>query len=220
MNDEPNASKRDLAYERLRRVLILQQVPEGIRLREAEWTKRLNVNRSALREAFARLEAEGLIEVGEKTGYFVPMLSLKDVSQIIVVRIALEGAAIESICEAGLNTPEHLKAMQDACVLMERLIDEDYHLSVAETDRRFHAALIEAAGNRRLWIAYQHAPLPIIHPDIIDGQQWANRICQTRDEHNALLSAILAGQVNEAKELLRAHLTSYWQGTRAADRVG
>jgi DNA-binding GntR family transcriptional regulator len=220
MSEEPNASKRDLAYEQLRRILILQQVPAGVRLRESEWTKRLNVNRSALREAFARLEAEGLIEVGDKTGYFVPVLTMEDISQVIVVRIALEGAAIESICEAGLNNPEHLKPMQDACELMERLINENYHLSVAETDRRFHAALIEAAGNRRLSIAYQHAPLPIIHPDIIDGQRWASRVCQTRDEHNAVFSAILAGQVNEAKQLLRTHLVSYWQSTRAADTVG
>lgn len=219
MSEQPSASKREQAYERLRRILILQQVPEGVRLRESEWTRRLNVNRSALREAFARLEAEGLIEAGDKTGYFVPVLAMEDIAQVIVVRIALEGAAIESICEAGLNTPEHLKPMQDACHLMERLIDDDYHLSVAETDRRFHTALIHAAGNKRLTIAYQHAPLPIVHPDIIDGQQWANRVSLTRDEHNAILAAILAGQVNEAKDLLRAHLTSYWHNARTADSI-
>ena len=105
MSEEGNASKREVAYERLRRILILQQVPEGVRLRESEWTKRLNVNRSALREAFARLEAEGLIETGDKTGYFVPVLVMEDMMEVVVVRIALEGAAIELICEAGLNTP-------------------------------------------------------------------------------------------------------------------
>lgn len=209
--DENNTSKREQAYERLRRILILQQVPEGVRLRESEWTKRLNVNRSALREAFARLEAEGLVEAGEKTGYFVPVLVMEDIAQVIVVRIALEGAAIESICGAGLNTPEHLKPLQDACELMERLINEDYHLSVAETDRRFHASLIQAAGNKRLSIAYQHAPLPIVHPDVVDGQQWAGRIRQTHEEHNAILGAILSGAVGEAKDLLRAHLSSYWR---------
>jgi DNA-binding GntR family transcriptional regulator len=219
MSEEISTSKRDLAYERLRRILILQQVPEGVRLRESEWTKRLNVNRSALREAFARLEAEGLIEAGSKTGYFVPVLAMEDIVQVIVVRIALEGAAIESVCEAGLNTAEHLKPLQDACNLMDRLIDEDYQLSVAETDRRFHAALIQAAGNKRLLIAYQHAPLPIVHPDIVDGQQWAGRVRQTHEEHKAILAAILRGDVDGAKELLRAHLSSYWQGSRIAGKV-
>lgn len=218
LTDEANASKREVAYERLRRILILQQVPEGVRLRESEWTRRLNVNRSALREAFARLEAEGLIVAGEKTGYFVPILVMEDIVEVVVVRIALEGAAIELICEAGLNTPEHLKPLQDACDLMERLINEDYHLSVAETDRRFHAAIIEASRNRRLAIAYQHAPLPIVHPDIVDGRQWASRVRQTHEEHSAILAAMLAGQVTEAKALLRAHLTSSWRGAKVASK--
>jgi len=219
MSGEGNASKREVAYERLRRILILQQVPEGVRLRESEWTKRLNVNRSALREAFARLEAEGLIETGDKTGYFVPVLVMEDMMEVVVVRIALEGAAIELICEAGLNTPEHLRSLQDACYLMERLINEDYHLSVAETDRRFHAALIQASGNKRLSIAYQHAPLPIVHPDIVDGQQWATRVRMTHEEHSAILAAILAGHVAYAKALLRSHLTSSWGNPKLASKT-
>ncbi len=219
MSEEGNASKREVAYERLRRILILQQVPEGVRLRESEWTKRLNVNRSALREAFARLEAEGLIETGDKTGYFVPVLVMEDIMEVVVVRIALEGAAIELICEAGLNTPDHLKSLQDACDLMERLINEDYHLSVAETDRRFHAAIIQASGNKRLSIAYQHAPLPIVHPDIVDGREWASRVRMTHEEHSAILSAILAGHVSEAKALLRSHLTSSWGNAKLAGKT-
>ncbi|MBI4581015.1 MAG: GntR family transcriptional regulator, partial [Planctomycetes bacterium] len=51
---EANSSQRDQAYSRLRRLLILQQTPEGKRLREAEWAEKLGVNRTALREAFAR----------------------------------------------------------------------------------------------------------------------------------------------------------------------
>ena len=73
-----NGSLREQANNRLRRLLILEQIPEGQRLREAEWAERLNVNRTALREAFARLEAEGFIERGPKTGYFVPTLTNKD----------------------------------------------------------------------------------------------------------------------------------------------
>ena len=71
--------QRDRAYRGLRRLLILQRVPEGQRLREPQWATQLGVNRMALREAFARLEAEGLIERGPTTGYFVPTLSDADI---------------------------------------------------------------------------------------------------------------------------------------------
>jgi len=206
-----SASKRDQAYDKMRRLLILQQLPEGERLREAEWTARLDVNRSALREAFARLAAEGLIERGVKTGYFVPALTLTDVLDVTTVRIALEGAAIDIVCESGLNTPQHLRAMCEACDLLGSLVGQDYHLSVVEADRRFHEALIQATGNKRLAIAYGHAPLPILHPDILAGEQWSARVRRTYKEHELILKTILEGQADRAKEALHTHLTGYWQ---------
>ena len=206
-----SASKRDQAYDKLRRLLILQQLPVGERLREAEWTTRLNVNRSALREAFARLAAEGLIERGVKTGYFIPAMTVGDAFDVTTVRIALEGAAIDIVCESGLNTPQHLRAMREACDLLGSLVDRDYHLSVVEADRRFHEALIQATGNKRLAIAYGHAPLPILHPDILAGEQWSARVRRTHKEHVLILKAILEGETDRAKEVLYTHLTGYWQ---------
>lgn len=200
------SSLREQAYHRLRRLLILEQIAEGQRLREAEWAQRLRVNRTALREAFARLEAEGFIERGPKTGYFVPVLTNKDIQEIIEVRIMLEGGAIERLVILGLNTAAHLSPMREACDQLERLIREDYVLGVAEADRRFHESLIHSARNRRLSMLYQRAPLPIIHPEIISGAKWAARVQKTHEEHCAILDAVLAGDVTAGKEQLRIHL--------------
>jgi len=215
----PNQAKRDLAYHQLRRLLILQQIPAGSRLTESEWTLRLSVNRSALREAFARLEAEGLIGRGPKTGYVVPDLSRKDIYEVITVRFALESCAIEFLCQAGLNTPERLERMREACDLLERLVADDYQLSTVEADWRFHEALIEATGNRRLAIAYRHAPVTLFHPDITCGPQWAHRTRQTIEEHRAVLAATLEGRVPRARELLRAHLMDAWEERKRAAPV-
>lgn len=200
------SSLRERAYSRLRRLLILQQIPEGQRLRESEWAERLRVNRTALREAFARLEAEGFIEKGPKTGYFVPDLTNQDILEVIEVRIMLEGGAIERIINLRLNTPEHLRPMLKACDDLCSLAGADYLLGVAEADRRFHEALVDAARNKRLSILYQRAPLPIIHPEILSGDTWKARVQQTLDEHRALLDAILQGNVLGAGEVLRTHL--------------
>src|SRR3954470_13685296 len=90
-------SKREQAYRGLRRLLVLQQLQPGERIREPEWAQRLGVHRSALREAFARLEAEGLIERGARTGYFVPEMTAQDIQEITKLRLALECLAIEEI---------------------------------------------------------------------------------------------------------------------------
>lgn len=205
-NGQRTRSLRDQAYERLKRLLLLQQIPEGTRIREAEWALRLSVNRAALREAFARLEAEGFIEKGPRTGYFVPVLVNSDILEIIEVRVMLEGGAIDRIIERGLNTPQQLQPMAAACDQLERLVQEEYLLGVAEADRRYHESLITAAENRRLALLYQRAPLPIIHPQIVSGQDWAARVQRTLFEHRSVLTSIREGNAAQAKLLLREHL--------------
>lgn len=220
MDDEPqelslsrgfsdDTSKREQAYHQLRRLLILQQLREGQRIREAEWTERFNVNRSALREALARLEAEGLVEVGPKTGYFVPALTGHDINEILTVRVMLESGAIEVIVESALNTARRLKPMRQACEQFERLVRDEYLLGAAEADWRFHESLILASGNRRLAIAYRHSPLLLIHPEILTGKEWEATMLRTLDEHRAILDAIVGGDMVKAKSVLKLHVTRH-----------
>ncbi len=199
-------SQRDQAYQRLLRLLILKQAQEGKRLRESEWAERLGVNRTALREAFARLAAEGLIDKGPVTGYFVPVLKHADLQEIVEVRIMLEGGAIRRICACGLNTPDRLAGMSQACEQLERLVREDYYLGVAEADRRYHEALVSAAGNKRLVMLYQRAPLPIIPPEVVSGSEWTARVQATLREHRAILATLLDGDAEQALQYLREHL--------------
>lgn len=217
--EETRASEamRLRVYRQLRHRIILQQVTPGSRLREAEWTQRLGVNRSALREAFVRLEAEGLIEAGPKTGYFVPKLTKANIREVIAVRAMLETGAIEILCQTGKNTPQRLTAMQAAC---DRLasIDADGNLvEVAEADWEFHDALIDAAGNKRLKAVYGHAPLPLIVPEVTRGPEWTARVQQTVREHRAVLQAILDGDCSRGSQLLREHI--YGRSLEAANRL-
>src|SRR3954471_19883752 len=99
LSKDSSRSQRERAYDTLRGVLILQQADAGQRLREPEWAARLKVHRSALREAFARLAAEGLVERGARTGYFVPRLGVEDVAEVTKIRLALECLAIDEVCE-------------------------------------------------------------------------------------------------------------------------
>ncbi|MBI4581411.1 MAG: GntR family transcriptional regulator [Planctomycetes bacterium] len=201
-----DTSKREQAYYQLRRLLILQQIREGTRLREAEWSERFNVNRSALREALARLEAEGLVEMGPKTGYFVPRLAPEDIAEIQAVRFMLESGAIEIICETGLNSARNLRPMKQACDQLARLVQDEYLLGAVEADWRFHEALVLASQNQRLAIAYRHSPMLIIHPDVLAGKEWEQTMRRTVEEHRALLAAVLEGDAVKAKETLRLHI--------------
>lgn len=209
------SSQRDRAYRAMRRLLILQQLPEGERLREPEWASKLGVNRMALREAFARLEAEGLIQRGPKTGYLVPRLSDEDIQEVLEVRSVLECAAIERLVRVGRHTPEHLQPLRDACDQLEMLIQGDLLLGVSEADRRFHEELVSLAGNRRLVLIYNRAPLPMIHGPIVQEDHWPEISRQTLTEHRHILSLITRGDVPGAQAALRQHLSDrYLQPVR------
>ncbi len=208
-NDSPfehSRPQRDRAYQQLRQILILRQAPEGQRLNEEPWSRQLGVNRAALREAFARLEAEGLIVKGIQPGYFVPALAQEDLSEIIEDRIILESGAIERICRLGLNTRENLTELCQARDRLKELAGRGEYFEVAQADRVFHEKLIAAARNQRLVTLYQRAPLPMIGPDSVRGEEWMERVEQTLQEHQTIIECLLQGDIGRAHATMRIHL--------------
>lgn len=201
-------SQQRQAYERLRMLLILQQIPAGERLRETDWSRKLGVHRTSLREALARLESEGLIEAGASTGYFVPRVQSADVREVNEIRFALEGLAIDRICQLGLNTSRHLGSIKEAADRFEQCIKEGYLLGSAEADRRFHEAIVDAAESRRLSMLYRRAPLPLIHQEMANPAVWMAGERRTSEQHHAILSALRAGSADKAKRILHDHLLS------------
>lgn len=197
------ASQREHAYQSLRRLLVLQQVEPGQRLREPEWAKRMRVHRSALREAFARLEAEGLIERGAQTGYFVPRLTADDVIQITKLRLALESLAIDEVCAEPKPALEPLRQAIDE---FQQFVTGGYVLGVLEADRRFHESLVEAAGMPRLSALYHRAPLPLIHRDTTDRSAFRDACERTITEHRQILTSLAERDADSAKRVLRQHL--------------
>ena len=198
------SSQREQAYLGLRRLLILQQLSSGQRLREPEWADRLGVHRSALREAFARLEAEGWIERGPLTGYFVPQLTEQDLAEIMKLRIALECVAIDEICASA--EPLALDEIERACDEFERLLRDGYALGVIEADRRFHEILIGMPRLRRLTDLYRRAPLPMIHHHTQEQSVWAQECGRTLAEHREIVDALRKRNADAAKRLLHRHL--------------
>ncbi len=199
-------SQRDQAYQALKRLLILQKIPEGQRLREPEWSERLGVNRTALREAFARLEASGLIVRGPTTGYFVPELNEIDIQEIIKIRLILECGAIDLLSAEPENLQPRLKPLSDACDEFESFLKSDYMLGVTEADRRFHESLIEAANSPRLTMLYCRAPLPLINMHVINDKQWRIVSGEVSVEHRAILQALTDQKFSAAKQKLKKHL--------------
>ena len=196
---------QNLAYEQLRRLLMHSQLPAGTRLKETEWSARLGVYRSALREAMGLLAHEGLLRRGERGGYFVPELTPCEVREILQARSAIETGAVRMIATAGPESGA-LGRLNDLCDQMQQMAECGYEMGVEEADRKFHQALVELSGNSRLIRLYEHAPLPFRPPNFIDAEARKRVALMAVSEHRRIAQLIAQGSFSEAIELIETHL--------------
>jgi DNA-binding GntR family transcriptional regulator len=64
-------TKADVVYEALQSAIMSGTISEGERLRQQEIATRWGVSQTPVREAFRRLESEGLVEYEENRGVVV-----------------------------------------------------------------------------------------------------------------------------------------------------
>lgn len=117
------ASER--AYHALRRDILNWELPPGTALAEVELSERLGVSRTPVREAVAKLVADGLAEAQRGRGTVVSDVSLDDLTDMFVLRRVLETesaklAATSDQTEAfGPLAQQFRDISQDAQVLTE-----------------------------------------------------------------------------------------------------
>lgn len=80
-------------YEALKKTIILSEVPAGSRINEKELSTALNISRTPIRQAIAKLIKEKLVEHIPKRGNIVRGISAKDAVEIFEIRKALDSLA-------------------------------------------------------------------------------------------------------------------------------
>lgn len=85
-----NRPIKDVVYESIRKTLIENKVPVGERFIEKEYSDRLNISRTPVRESLKQLEAEGLVRYIPRLGVVVNRITKEDVIEIYKIRSSLE----------------------------------------------------------------------------------------------------------------------------------
>lgn len=133
----------DKAYEELRTDIVEWRLRPGAVLGEVEQAERLGVSRTPLREALARLVADGLAVQQRGRGAVVSDVSLEHVDNLFALRRALE---IESARIAALNAePGTFAALRARFLEAGRSTApetrEAYYRLAGELDRSIDAAV-------------------------------------------------------------------------------
>jgi DNA-binding GntR family transcriptional regulator len=191
-------------YGKIKEEIFNFQLLPGERFTETEMAERYGVSRTPIRDALYRLEREGYLQVSFRSGWSVRPFDFERFEQLYDLRVILERAAVQIICEAEQAADfTELKAIW-LVPAAERLTDGK---QLAILDEAFHNALVRATGN--LELARVHADLSekiriIRHLDFTKD----NRITATYDEHAKILRLLMQRKEVQVNMLLKSHIES------------
>jgi len=140
---DPSAfvSAAEYAYAMLRAGIENGELPPGKRLRETEVSDWLGVSRTPVRQALSRLQTEGLLASGSRSGLVVATLDSDAVTELYEIREVLEGTA--AAFAARNATPAEIEALK-GMIAEERQLTKTPE-ALARHNIRFHRALHVAA---------------------------------------------------------------------------
>lgn len=198
-----NRTLSQQVYEHMRAEILAGRYKPAETLNEVAVAEEMGVSRGPVREAFGRLRAEGLIEIRPHRGAVVSELSQDEFLDAYQMREALEVFAME--LAVPKLTPETIEALVEAFNSMERTADTEDIVAFFEANDRFHRLLVYAAENVHLTRFYDNLTAQMgRYRHVSVGLRGDLR--QSISEHRHILDAVLAGRVDEATELARAHV--------------
>jgi len=133
------------AYQRIKDGILELRYQPGQKLSEAKLAADLNLGRSPVRSALARLERDGWVRVLPQNGTFVRRFSAEDIAAMSELRLLLEAHAAS--VAAMKVAPEELTPLREKFEALKakgaaRNFDE-----FLELDDLFHGMIYRVAGN-------------------------------------------------------------------------
>jgi DNA-binding GntR family transcriptional regulator len=207
-------------YEQLRRDILEARLEPGTKLRIDFVCQRYAAGNTPVREALNRLAAEGLLQRAEQRGFTVAPMSDAELDELTDTRMAIDELALRRSIDA--RTPAWEEALVLAHHRLSRtarsLSTQSFQANPAweHLHREFHRALLAACGSRWL-MRYSDELADHAYRYRQRAMMGDYRKRHVGAEHEALLQAACAGDVERAVALLAAH---YKRTADATPRVG
>lgn len=192
---------QEWVYRVLRAGIVNGTLPGGMQLKQDEISSALNVSHIPVREALRQLEAQQLVTIHANRGATVTELSRDMLINTMQVRAAISVAMLA--VAVPRMTGEDFRAL-DAILEEQRGTTE--MIATENLNIRFHEVLTAKANN-----PVADMLMEIIHANIdrylrsgfySDAADRENSVV----EHEKILNACKAGNVEEAVKLLQAHI--------------
>lgn len=198
----------DQIANRLRDMIVQNELAPGDRVREREVCKTLQVSRTPLREALHKLSTEGLIELIPNRGAVVTQPSAEEIADMLQVLGVLEAFAGERACDLISDTEiAEIKALQYE---MLAAFSRQDRLQYFKLNQKIHLAIVKAAQSNTLLSLHTRLNARLYrirYQSNLKNETWGGAV----EEHDHILEALEHRDAEKLSTLLRSHLRSTWE---------
>lgn len=200
-----NFTLKDHVYDMLRDAITgmdLYAEDANLRLDERSLAEQLGISRTPLREAIARLERDGLLEVVARKGVYVRRKSLAEVLEMIVAWAALESMAARLACERA--TDAEIGSLRR---MAAKYMGDEVGARISEysdDNIRFHQRILEIS---KCGLLKDMADGLFLHMHAVRLRAMGegNRAQRSIADHLEIIEALERREAEEASRLVREH---------------
>jgi DNA-binding GntR family transcriptional regulator len=203
------AAAKDRALEYVKMQVLTGAFPGGELISEGEVAAALGMSRTPVREAFLRLEAEGLLRLYPQRGALVVPVSSEEARAVIEARLILEHFAASKVIARG---PAACTAVfERLSAELERQRDAAAKPDWPEfldADRAFHNVTLEESSNSILSAFYsslRDRQMRMTGESVLRDRQ---RMTTIMDEHCIIAEALRDGDLQRTRNAVQTHLAS------------
>lgn len=200
--DSDNSTIVNNVTKSIRKEILNGMLKNGEKLIQEEWAQKLKVSRMPVREAFTRLENEGLIEITPRKGAVVTPITKNDIEEIYHTRAKLEGLAVEKSLPFMKETDK--QELLEVLLKMEALnISDDKNEEYIQLNSYFHEILRKDCPWPRLKKMVETLGISPIAPSLLKDYY-----AETQKEHRNIYKAAIREDPAEIKSAVEYHLLS------------
>lgn len=199
---------QDIAYRHVKENILQLKLKPGQYLTDTQIAQDLNMSRTPVREAFYRLENEGLLVSAARKGWRVYSLSLEDIHDIFDIKVVVEGMVARHAAECQ---DESLRQqLREAISDMEAAVAANSPDAWLQADYKLHDVLFAMVRNERA----ERIILNLNdqwHRLRIGFAAMQGRIERSTQEHVTFTNAILDHNPDLAETAIKEHLNQVRQ---------
>jgi DNA-binding GntR family transcriptional regulator len=207
----------DDVYEMLTALIMDHELPPDAKVGIDQLARELDVSQTPIREALARLEADGLVRKEALRGYFTtPLLTRAQLDELFEFRRLLEPWAARNAAERLGQADEGAlhRELAEAPAIPDGA-DYDSYKSLTEHDTRFHRLVFELARNESVADSFERTHC---HLHLFRLHYGAPMAGSAIAEHELIARAIEQRDPDAAHDAMLSHLDKSYSRLEQAAR--